>query len=624
MEEKIGLLYRVSSKPQETDGGSLDVQREMGKNVSKKLEIPFVEFDEGVQSSYNVEVNLRPKLVELLDSIQKKNGIRKVWVFNTDRLGRTSQSWYSILKVFLDYNVKIYIGEDYNKPFDLTNSVDKLTIGVLTLISQYDNELRRLRSVIGKRNSLKSGNTYLGSTIPFGYSVKNKKLIINDLESNYVQEIYRMYDEGKSTMNIKIFLDRQLGIKPRLTKGGWNMGTIQKMMRNPLYKGEQTWEWKEKTPDNEIVIVESIKINTPIIIDEDLWKKVNGKMNLNLRNNTNKKSENNSTLLKGVLKCSKCGLFLNHRFRETNHYYCRSSEYNWKSNVKSNNKSKCGIVKSLRIEETDDKILNTVIDVVRNSKILREEYKVKNLSPKWEDVRELKKKISTMKKYLNGKLNEKQNCENEIIQIEFEVRTKKMKSTMGEKLKLKFQDNLTMLETDIQKIQKDLNLISNSKNWVNWIDKMSKEIDKIPNSSLDVKKEFIHNNIQEIDVDFDKNSNSHKLNITFRYPIVGDIFQYELNGEKDEKGFNKYQITEGSFNQFVEIPLISSRKKQNEKTREKLNNEIIRLKETEGFSLQIICDELNRMKLYSPTNKKWDKPKLSSYYKNLKVVVPKK
>jgi len=31
MKEKIGLLYRVSSQIQETDGGSLDTQREMGK-----------------------------------------------------------------------------------------------------------------------------------------------------------------------------------------------------------------------------------------------------------------------------------------------------------------------------------------------------------------------------------------------------------------------------------------------------------------------------------------------------------------------------------------------------------------------------------------------------------------
>ena len=92
MKEKIGLLYRVSSQIQETDGGSLDTQREMGKRMSKKLGFNYMEFDEGVQSSFNVEINFRPKVVELLTEIQKPKGIRKVWVFNTDRLGRYSNS----------------------------------------------------------------------------------------------------------------------------------------------------------------------------------------------------------------------------------------------------------------------------------------------------------------------------------------------------------------------------------------------------------------------------------------------------------------------------------------------------------------------------------------------------
>tara|TARA_B100000809_G_C14888490_1_gene441771 strand:- start:394 stop:648 length:255 start_codon:yes stop_codon:yes gene_type:complete len=80
----------------------------MGRRISKNLGFDFIEFDEGVQSSYNVGVNLRPKLVELLDEEGKKGGIKKVWVFNTDRLRRTYQSWFSILKIFLDYGVHIY------------------------------------------------------------------------------------------------------------------------------------------------------------------------------------------------------------------------------------------------------------------------------------------------------------------------------------------------------------------------------------------------------------------------------------------------------------------------------------------------------------------------------------
>jgi len=624
MNEKIGLLYRVSSQQQETDGGSLDVQREMGRRISKKLGVDFIEFNEGVQSSYNVEVNLRPKLVELLDNIQKKDGIRKVWVFNTDRLGRTSQSWYSILKLFLDFGVQIYIGEDYKKPYDLTNSVDKLVIGVLSLISQYDNELRRLRSVIGKRNSLKSGNTYLGSTIPFGYSIKGKKLIVNDKESKYVKDIFTMYDEGKSTMNIKIYLDKQLDIKPRRSDYGWNIGTIQKMMRNTLYIGKQVWVWKEKLPNGEEQIVESITIEIPPIVEMDLWKRVNDRMSLHLRDIRNSKSQNNSSLLKGTLKCTKCGLYLNQRYRETNHYYGRCTEYSWKYGGKKYNKTNCGIGKSLRIEETDKKVLDTVIEVIRNSKKLREEFKIKNLSPKWDDEKELKTKVSTIRKYLRNKKNEKDKLENEIVQIEFDIRTNKIPQSTGEKLKVKFNNTIDILEEDIYRLQNELKLVSNSKGWVNWIDKMSKGLDKIKNSSVEIQKEFLHKNIQEIDVDFDEKTSSHKLDIVFRYPIVGDNFQYELSREKDDKGFKKYIITEGSTNKTIEIPLVNYRKKQNPKDRDKLNSEIIKLKEERGFSLQEICNELNNKKLYTPTKKKWDKPKLSSYYKNLKEKVPKK
>ena len=624
MSEKIGLLYRVSSKPQETDGGSLDVQKEMGIRISKKLGVNYIEFNEGVQSSFNVEVNLRPKLVELLNEIEKPNGIRKVWVFNTDRLGRTSQSWYSILKVFLDYGVQIYIGEDYKKPYDLTNSVDKLVIGVLSLISQYDNELRRLRSIVGKRNSLRSGNTYLGSTIPFGYSVKGKKLIENVIERDYVNDIFKMYDEGKSTMSIKLYLDKQIDIKPRRTKYGWNLGTIQKMMRNTVYIGEQEWVWKEKLPNGEVQVVDTIKIETPSIVSKDLWERVNRKMDLHQREIKEDTIKNRSSLLNGLLKCNKCGLTLSNRFRETNHYYGRCKEYKWKYNGSKFDTSKCDISKSIRIEETDEKVLDTVIEVIRNSKKLREQYKIKTLSPKWEDDKEIKKNSSRIKKYLREKTKEKDNMENQIVQTEYDIRIKKISKSIGEKLKTRFQETIKELDIEIKKLETELSLISNTKGWINWLDKMNKELNGIKNSNNEIKRDFINNTIQEIGVVYDEKIKSHRLDILFKYPVVGDIFNYNLNGEKDEKGFKKYQIIEGVNNKIIEVPIVNNHKKQNEKTREKLNNIIIELKEVKGSSLQEICNELNCLNLQTPTKKKWDKSKLSSYYKYLKNDILKK
>ena len=460
--EKIGLLYRVSSKPQETDGNSLDVQKQLGREVSNKLGLKFQEFNEGVQSTFKVEINLRPKLVELLDEIQKPKGIRKVWVYNTDRLGRYSNSWYSILKVFIDFGVQIYLGNS-TKPYDLYSSPDKLMIGVLSLISQYDNELRRMRSIMGKRNSLKSGNTYLGSTIPFGYSVEKKKLIENPKESIHLKKIFTMYNQGKSSMDIKMYLDKVPDIKPRRTKLGWNLGTIQKMLRNTIYIGTQDWKWEEKLPNGEITTVDKITIETPKLLENELFVSVNERMNLHLQKR--KKTYPTDHILGGSIVCNECGLSLSYRKRgNSQQYYGRCSEYSWKHNKdylsdknKDYNKSNCEMKKSLNIVETDEKILKKITEIITKSSIVREKYKIKDLSPKWESDIKNSKRLGSIGTQLRNKRRELESLEEEQIQIEYDIRTNKLSKSVGEKLSEKFKTSSEIVKEEIELIVKEFN-----------------------------------------------------------------------------------------------------------------------------------------------------------------------
>ena len=628
--EKIGLLYRVSSKPQETDGSSLDVQKEIGIKISKILGLKYQEFDEGVQSSFKVEINQRPKLVELLDEIQKPNGIRKVWVFNTDRLGRYSQSWYSILKVFIDFGVQIYIG-DSTKPYDLNNSPDKLMIGVLSLISQYDNELRRMRSIMGKRNSLRNGNTYLGSTIPFGYTVKNKKLKEDEKESFHLRKIFTMYNQGKSTMDIKMYLDKIPDIKPRRTKLGWNLGTIQKMMRNTIYIGTQVWKWEEKLPNGDITTVDEIIINTPKLIEKELWESVNQKMNLHLQKR--KKSIPTDQILGGTIVCNECGLSLSYRKRgNSQQYYGRCSEYSWKHNKnyldnkkKNYNKTNCKMKRSLNIVETDEKILDKIIDIITKSSIVREKYKIKNLSPKWDSETKNSKRLGSIRTQLRNKRRELESLEDEQIQIEYDVRTKKISESIGSKLREKFKTSIEIVQEEIDLIKNEERLISESKGWVNWISKMEKDVKKIMNSSLEQKRDFINRNVQNIKVFFDEKSKEHDITINFRLPIVGDELIYDKKGIINETGFKDYKIKDGdkTVNFRFEKP-VQIRTKLNKEVRKVLNERIIQLKEVEFLSLKNICETLNKERLLTPTGKNWDKPKLSSYYRTIKGKTPKK
>jgi DNA invertase Pin-like site-specific DNA recombinase len=90
--DKIGILIRVSSDVQQPDGSGLEVQNKMGLSMRKKLGLEPIIFNEGCQSSFQIELEERIVIVELLDELTKGN-IKNIWVYNSDRLGRSTQSW---------------------------------------------------------------------------------------------------------------------------------------------------------------------------------------------------------------------------------------------------------------------------------------------------------------------------------------------------------------------------------------------------------------------------------------------------------------------------------------------------------------------------------------------------
>lgn len=617
--EQIGILLRVSSKIQESDGTSLDVQKNMGLKISKKLGFKPIIFNEGSQSSYKVEINERIKLVELLEEIQKKNnGIRKVWVFNTDRLGRYSQSWYSILKIFLDYSVELYVGES-TKPYDFNNPNDKLSIGILSLVSQYDNELRRLRSVMGKRNSLKMGNTFVGGTVPFGYSIEGKNLVINEGESKVVKKMFEMYKRGESTMNIKSYLDTKTEYTPKRSKDGWNLGTIQKMLGNTLYKGYQIWDWKE-TIGGVPKVVESITVKTPKVVSNKLWDEVQLKLNENKVHKTY--DETYDSLFKGLLFCKSCGVVLSSSVRKPYPLYsCRSVEYKWKNSSKWENKHKnCSLKKSLRVEETDIKVLNHILKIIKESKRVREEYKIKNLSPKFDEMENLKKEGYKRTKELNERKKYLKKLSDDLIQIEFEIITNQRTKKEGKVLSDKISNLISEIESEVIRKEKELSIFTNSSKWIDWLNQMYLEIDSVEDMNLDKKKSFIQEYISKINVEYIPKSKSHKFDFEFKYPIIED----EITNVRVKDGRKEYQIKEGKFNTTLDLPFqYSNKTKLTDDEKKRLNLLISEMRVEKSLSLNQICGELNSMGLRTPTNKLWDKPKLSSYIKNMKVDVGK-
>ena len=605
--DKIGCYYRVSSLKQEDDGKSIDVQRKLGIETSKKLGYEYVEYNEGGKSSFSSEINLRPQLVKLLDDISKGK-IKKIWVYNTDRLGRTSQSWYTILKVLIQYNVEIYTG-DSTKPYNLKNPVDKLTITILTSISQYDNELRRIRSIMGKIESLKQGNTWVGGTVPFGYQVKNKMLVLQKEESKLVRKMFEMYRDGKSTTDIKMLLDKS-PFNPRRSEKGWNLGTIQMMLRKESYKGTQVWEFKETDPNGEVTIIDKVTVKTPRIIEDKLWVEVRKKVDdLIQRKGINNSTKHNS-LLRGLLICKKCGLSLGQRYRNTNHYYGRCKEVNWKNKVDDFDNN-CGLSKSIRVEETNELIWNLFIDVLKNSKKIREEYKIKGLTPKYDKETDRKKKLKTMMKYRSDLIRVLSKTKEELINIEVEFRLGDLNKNMYDGIKSKFTERIKTQEIDLQKYDIKIEDYRNSESWINWVEQLNKSLDRKNNFTLEKKKEELFRTIENIMVSYNKDKRGHDFNVNFKIPIVGDRIDYVDKKDKS-KG---YKIVEGDPRFNVSMKQVTSKtnfKEPNKRT--KIIETIFELKDKEDFSFQKISDLLNEKGMKTVRGKKWTKPSVNRVY----------
>jgi len=475
---------------------------------------------------------------------------------------------------------------------------------------------------MGKRNSLKNGNTFIGGTVPFGYDVKRKCLIPNDGEKKVLNRIFRMYRDGKSTVEIKNYLDSHTEYLPKRSKSGWNLGTIQKMLGNPLYKGSQKWEWKEVI-GGKSKVVDTIIIKTPQIVPTKLWDEVQLKLIENQRNRNVEKK--NISLLDGLIYCKSCGVRLSIKGGKsrTNHLYsCRSVEYKWKDPIRWGDKHKnCSLKKSLRIKETDDLILHHLINIIKESKGIRENYKVKNLHPKFDEVKNLKKELEKRTKYINEKKRVYKSYEKNLIDIEVGILTNQYEKIRGKMMIDKISRMMEDVNSEIQKLERELSVYQNSTNWIDWLNQMFLEVESVKGYSLENQQKFLNQYLEKVNVEYLETVKSHKLEFEFKYPIVDDkLSQFGV----DKEGKRTYQVEDGSKTSTFVVPISNSYKsKVGEEEKEELDRLISKLKVENSLSLNEISKELNDRGYRTPTNKIWNKSNLSIYIKRMKVDVGK-
>ena len=541
MTEILHIYSRVSSSVQETDNTSLGTQQEGGINKSKELNLRYKIWNEGGQSSNKDDLANRPVLSKLLEEV-RGGKVKHLYVFNTDRLSRNETTWVFIKITLHKNDVKLYTAtQNYN--FD--NPTDKLLLGILSEVSSYDNYLRAERSRLGKFKRIKQG-FWLGGHAPFGYSVVEKKLVPNKEESKWVKFIYESYKSGKTIRTIKNDLLKN-GVLTRRGNTAWSHGSIEKLLTNTHYGGSYLVK-DHKT--NEVIRVECPSILTSTLLNEVQVLKISRTRQTRVSESTQK----NFYLLREFLFCGHCGSRYSGRiypsqYRST--YYCPRLERNY-VNEQTDKTQKCLNRRYLKIDETNNLVWDTVVEVMSKSHLFKEEVKNQVLGSSVSlDVQ--KNEIKKLKSRLKKNETEIRDVTNSIVNLETDQILKRRSSSDVTKILQNVDKVRQNLEKNRELLSQQIHSLENRTSWIDWINEFGIRITKMSEFTEEEKTKFLKGVIERIEVQtLDKQK--HVLKINFRLPYVGDT----LVQNKDKKSFNKFLVKKGRTG--LQVPLESSKK----------------------------------------------------------------
>jgi site-specific DNA recombinase len=259
----------------EQDFNSLDAQREAAEAYIKSQahegwKLIKTHYADGGLSGGTLE---RPALQTLLTDIRARK-IDVVVVYKVDRLTRSLADFAKLVELFEAHGVSFV---SVTQQFNTTTSMGRLTLNVLLSFAQFEREIAGER-IRDKFAASRRKGMWMGGTIPLGYDVKDRKLIVNAAEAETARLIFERYLALGCVSKVKVDLD-QKGIRSKqriLTSGRvlggcpFDRGALYHLLRNRIYRGEVVHKGVAHPGEHQP------------IVDEELWNAVQASLSANL------------------------------------------------------------------------------------------------------------------------------------------------------------------------------------------------------------------------------------------------------------------------------------------------------------------------------------------------------
>jgi site-specific DNA recombinase len=246
-------------------------------------------YDDGGYSGGSME---RPALRQLLADIDAGK-VDTVVVYKVDRLTRSLADFAKIVER-LDARQVSFVS--VTQQFNTTTSMGRLTLNVLLSFAQFEREVtgERIRDKIA---ASKRKGMWMGGTVPVGYDLRERKLLVNAEEAAHVMKIFRLYLELGCVAKLKARLDRDgVQSKARTSRSGkksggmtYSRGALYCLLQNPIYIGKIPHRDATYTGEH------------TAIIPQELWDKVQDRLRANSKVRRNATNAKSPSLLVGLL-----------------------------------------------------------------------------------------------------------------------------------------------------------------------------------------------------------------------------------------------------------------------------------------------------------------------------------
>ena len=314
-EGKKCVLYPRVSTEMQVEGYSLEGQKNTLKRFAEREEMQVIGiYEDAGKSGKSIEG--RPAFMRMLNDIKEGLAIDYILVYKLSRFGRNAADILNSLEFVQSYGVNLLCIEE---GIDSSQASGKLLISVLSAVAEIERENILEQTMNGRREKARQGK-WNGGPAPYGYTLKDEILYIDEEESEIVKLIFDKYVNTKmGYCGIAKYLNLQ-GIKKKPRKKTdieeFSGHFIQILLDNPVYCGKIAYgrrvREKVKGTKDEYQVVKKQDyslvngLHVPIV-SEEIWQRAHKKRKITGVKFASKYGKERAHLLTGIIKCPKCG-----------------------------------------------------------------------------------------------------------------------------------------------------------------------------------------------------------------------------------------------------------------------------------------------------------------------------